>query len=67
MSLQGCDFSKADLRGANFIGCDLRRANFAHAIFGYNRFEKSSLIGATGIPMRLRAYIAARGGVFWYC
>ena len=48
-SLQGCDFSKADLRDADFIECDLRRANFENAIFGYNRFEKSCLINATGI------------------
>jgi uncharacterized protein YjbI with pentapeptide repeats len=67
MSLQGCDFSKADLRGAAFIGCDLRRANFESAIFGYNRFEKSCLINATGISKRRRSYITAQGGSFWYC
>ena len=67
MSLQGCDFSKADLRGAAFIGCDLRRANFEKAIFGYNRFEKSCLINATGISEPLRGYITAQGGSFWYC
>jgi len=67
MSLQGCDFSKADLRCADFIRCDLRRANFDNAIFGYNRFEKSCLIDATGIPKRLRSDITAEGGCFWYC
>jgi len=67
MSLQGCDFSEADLRGADFVGCDLRQANFEKAIFGYNRFEKSCLINATGISERLRGYITAKGGSFWYC
>src|SRR5271166_5193256 len=67
MSLQGCDFSKADLRGTDFIECDLRRANFEDANFGYNGFEKSCLIDATGISERLRGYITARGGSFWYC
>jgi uncharacterized protein YjbI with pentapeptide repeats len=67
MSLQGCDFSKTDLRGAAFIACDLRRANFDNAIFGYNRFEKTCLINATGISEPLRGYIAANGGSFWYC
>jgi len=67
MSLQGCDFSKADLRCADFIECDLRRANFENATFGYNRFEKSCLINATGISKRLRDYITAKGGAFWYC
>jgi len=67
MSLEGCDFSKADLRCADFIECDLRRANFEHAVFGYNRFEKSCLINATGISKRLRGYITAKGGSFWYC
>ena len=67
MSLHGCDFSKADLRCADFIRCDLRRANFDNAIFGYNRFEKSCLIDATGISKRLRSDITAEGGSFWYC
>lgn len=67
MSLQGCDFSKADLRGGDFIACDLRRANFENAIFGHNRFAKSCLIDATGISERLRAYLTAKGGSFWYC
>jgi uncharacterized protein YjbI with pentapeptide repeats len=67
MSLQGCDFSQADLCGVDFVGCDLRRANFERAIFGYNRFEKSCLIRATGISERLRRYITAKGGSFWYC
>ncbi len=67
MSLQGCDFSKADLRCADFIECDLRRANFENANFGYNRFERSCLIEATGISKHLRRYITAKGGSFWYC
>src|SRR5579871_3852792 len=57
MSLKGCDFSKADLRGADFD----------QAIFGHNRFANSCLIDAIGISKRLRGYIAAEGGVFWYC
>ncbi len=57
--------SRSPLRG--LYRCDLRRANFDNAIFGYNRFEKSCLIDATGIPKRLRSDITAAGGSFWYC
>jgi hypothetical protein len=64
VSLQGCDFSLADLRSATFVACDLRGATFTQTRFEDNRFDGSWFVGARGLSSAQRGYVRARGGLF---
>lgn len=59
--LARCNLSRADLRGAHFNLCDLDEVVLADTLFGDNRFDGTSIVGAVGLSPPTRTLIEQWG------